>query len=504
MRIRVWPAVLVLVAGSAWITRIWLDDQNRQARVMGTIGTSILMLLALVLWLAFFSRLPRGRRFAAAGIVLAAMAAMAGMFRIRGVTGDLLPILEPRWASAGEAAPAPGTLAAPPAIEPAGGAYPQFLGPDRDATLEGPRLARDWSAHPPRRLWRQPVGEAWSGFAVTGALAITQEQHGREERVVAYDLATGRPVWSHADDARYSTVIAGTGPRATPTLTGGRAFTLGATGILNALDAATGQRLWSRDIVKDNEASMPEWGKACSPLVVDGRVIVSAGGANGRSLVAYDAASGERVWTAGTGRSSYSSPALMTLGGRPQVVILNSSSVAGHDPASGSLLWEQPFPGQQPNVAVPIPLAGDQVLVSAGYGIGSKAYRVAGNGPGLQATLVWESPRLKSKFANMIAHGGSVYGLDDGVLTCINPADGERRWKGGRYGHGQILLVGDLLIVQTEEGEIVLVEATPEAHREITRFAVLDGKTWNPPALAGRVLLVRNDREAAAYELPVE
>jgi outer membrane protein assembly factor BamB len=249
---------------------------------------------------------------------------------------------------------------------------------------------------------------------------------------------------------------------------------------------------------------MPEWGKACSPLVVDGRVIVSAGGANGRSLVAYDAASGERVWTAGTGRSSYSSPALMTLGGRPQVVILNSSSVAGHDPASGSLLWEQPFPGQQPNVAVPIPLAGDQVLVSAGYGIGSKAYRVAGNGPGLQATLVWESPRLKSKFANMIAHGGSVYGLDDGVLTCINPADGERRWKGGRYGHGQILLVGDLLIVQTEEGEIVLVEATPEAHREITRFAVLDGKTWNPPALAGRVLLVRNDREAAAYELPVE
>ena len=257
-------------------------------------------------------------------------------------------------------------------------------------------------------------------------------------------------------------------------------------------------------MVKDNEGSLPEWGKACSPLVVDGRVIVSAGGANGRSLVAYDEASGERVWVAGTGRSSYSSPALLMLAGRPQLVILNGDSVAGHDPAAGTLLWEQPFPGQQPNVAVPVALSADRCSSRSGYGIGSKVYRVAENGTALQATLVWESPRLKSKFANVIVHGGSVYGLDDGVLTCINPADGERRWKGGRYGHGQILRVGNLLVVQTEEGEIVLVEATPEAHRELTRFAALDGKTWNPPALAGRVLLVRNDREAAAYELPVE
>ena len=535
MKMRLWPALLILAAGGLWIAKIWLTGgEIRQAQVMGTIGTAALMLILLILWLAFLSRLPRRVRFGGAAAILVVLAALAGLFRIRGVTGDLLPILEPRWTREGPAAPGPGTLAPSPSpvaplpamvavaspaspaeataaapapvvpVEPAAdSSYPQFLGPARDGTLAGPRLARDWSAHPPRQLWRQPVGEGWSGFAVQGNVAITQEQHGGEERVVAYDVQTGRALWSHADNARYSNVIAGTGPRSTPTVGAGRVFTMGGTGILNALDLATGRRLWTHDVIKENEGNLPEWGKSCSPLVVDGRVIVSAGGA-GRSLVAYDAASGERVWAAGSDGASYSSPVLLTLGGRTQVVILNRSSVAGHDPATGALLWEQPFPSEQPNVASPIALPGDRLLVSAGYGIGSKLYRLAAGGSGLQATMGWESPRLKSKFANMVFRGGYVYGLDDGVLTCLDPTTGERRWKSGRYGHGQLLLVAGLLVVQTEEGEVVLIDPSPDAHRELTRFAVLSGKTWNPPALAGRRLLVRNDREAAAYELPSE
>ena len=144
------------------------------------------------------------------------------------------------------------------------------------------------------------------------------------------------------------------------------------------------------------------------------------------------------------------------------------------------------------------------MLVSVGYGVGSKAYRVSETGGVLSASLEWESPRLKSKFANLLLEDGFVYGLDDGVLTCLDPASGERRWKGGRHGHGQLLLVAGLLLVQTEEGELVLVDPSPDGYRELTRFAALDGKTWNPPALAGSLLVVRNDREAAAYELPVE
>jgi outer membrane protein assembly factor BamB len=194
----------------------------------------------------------------------------------------------------------------------------------------------------------------------------------------------------------------------------------------------------------------------------------------------------------------------VTLLGRPQVVIFNQGTIAGHDPATGRVLWEQAFPSEQPNVAQPLPLPGDRLLVSAGYGIGSKVFALASTEDGASAaSLVWESPRLKSKFANLVRHEGFVYGLDDGVLTCLDPSSGERRWKGGRYGHGQILLVAGLLLVQTEEGEVVLVEATPDAHRELTRFAALDGKTWNPPVLVGSRLLVRNDREAALYELPV-
>ena len=533
-RPRLWPAVLVLSLGTLFVLATWLTgDAIRQQRVLSTIVAVVLVLLALLVWLTLFSRLPRRLRLSAGALGLALVCLAAGLFRVRGVTGDLRPIVEPRFGRPAElpeppaarptsapvepvasAVPAPlsSPSAKPPAVtskEPAAvvrapePAYPQFLGPSRDATLAGPRLARDWTKHPPRPLWRQPVGEGWSGFAIASGVAVTQEQREGEERVVAYEPRTGKPLWSHGDEARYATVIAGVGPRATPTIDGDRVYTLGATGLLNALELRSGRRLWSRDVVRESGATLPDWGKSSSPLVVDGRVIVPGGGP-GRALVAFDAASGAPVWSAGDGGASYSSATLLTLAGRRQVVVLNARSVSGHDPATGAVLWEQPFPSGQPNVSMPVQLGPDRLLASVGYGVGSKAYRLAESGGALRATLEWESPRLKSKFANLIVRDGSVFGLDDGVLTCLDPATGERRWKSGRLGHGQLLLVAGLLLVQTEDGELVLVEPSPEAYRELARFAVLDGKTWNPPALAGALLVVRNDREAAAYELAVE
>jgi outer membrane protein assembly factor BamB len=520
----------MLAAAGLWLAYTWtLSDAIRQWRMVRTMSTLVLLGAGLTLWLAFLSRLPARVRWRGAAAVVLVALAFAALFRTRGVTGDLVPVLEPRWArpaalpSAASVANAPATapsalpderVAEAPVV--AGSApsapaadtssdWPQFQGPRRDASAPSPRLARDWSAHPPRLLWRQPIGEGWSGFAVSGGVAVTQEQRGSEERVVALDLASGRVLWAHADAARYETVIAGIGPRATPSLQDGRVFTQGATGVVNALDLLTGRRLWSHDVAADNPGSTPEWGRSGSPLVTGGRVIVSAGGGAGRSLVAYDARTGALLWSGGSDGVSYSSPVRLTLAGREQVVVLNRASVAAHDPETGAVLWEVPFPGGQANVALPVPLGPDRLMVSVGYGIGSKAYHVRPGGDGgLEAALLWETPRLKSKFANLVAHGGHVYGLDDGVLTCIDPATGERRWKGGRYGHGQLLLVGGLLLVQTEEGELVLVEPTAQEHRELARFAAFDGKTWNPPALAGRVLVVRNDREAAAYELPVE
>src|SRR5262245_5640826 len=186
-RPRFWPAIVVLAAGAAALAAIWLTgDTMRQVRMLRTLATASLMLVALILWLAFFSRLPRRLRLAAAGLTVAALAAFAGLFRIRGVSGDLVPILQPRWARARE--PRPATSAAVAPSEPPEttvDSYPQFLGPARDGTLSGPRLARDWSARPPRLLWRQPIGEGWSGFAVQGRVAVTQEQDGALERVLA-------------------------------------------------------------------------------------------------------------------------------------------------------------------------------------------------------------------------------------------------------------------------------------------------------------------------------
>jgi outer membrane protein assembly factor BamB len=316
-------------------------------------------------------------------------------------------------------------------------------------------------------------------------------------------LSDGTPKWAHGDDAHYVSTVAGEGPRATPTISRGRVFTLGSTGVLNALALETGRVLWTRNVTTDNDAPQPEWGRSSSPLAVDDLIVVAAGGSNGRSLVAYHRDTGTPVWQSGDGPISYSSPHLATLAGVRQILMLNHATVAGHDPATGRVLWQHAWPREQPSVAQPLQLSGDRVLFSAGYGIGSRVLQISADDRGdLRATLVWESTRMKAKFTNLVARDGFVYGLDDGVLVCLDPATGERRWKSGRYGHGQVILAGDVLLVQTEEGELVLVEPRPDEHRELARFAVFGQKTWNPPALAGRYLLMRNDAEAVLIELP--
>jgi outer membrane protein assembly factor BamB len=531
-RPRLWPAIAIVSAAALALGWVWLSggEQTGQDRTMRTVPIVFGAIVLLIVWFTLLSRLPRAIRIRAAIVGAALLTLAAGAVRIRGVTGDLVPILEWRWADRpvpslenlpppAEPAPAKETASSTPAIETAtapkpavdpaasfaGVEYPQYLGVNRDAVVPGARVARDWSAHPPRLVWRRRVGAGWSGFAVKDAIAVTQEQRGEKEMIVAYNLADGSPKWAHGDAAHYDTTVAGEGPRATPTISRGRVFTLGSTGILNALDLATGRSLWRRTIGPDNDAPEPDWGRSSSPLAVDDLIVVSAGGSNGRSLVAYQRDTGEPVWRAGDDAASYSSPHLATLAGVRQILILNQSTVFSHDPSTGRVLWQHAWPRMQPSVAQPLLLPNDRVLFSAGYGIGSRMLQIARDDRGeLQATMLWESTRLKAKFTNLVVHGGFVYGLDDGVLVCLDPATGERRWKGGRYGHGQVILAGDRLLVQSEEGELVLVEPNPQEHRELARVTMFTQKTWNPPALAGRYLLVRNDVEAALFELAVE
>jgi outer membrane protein assembly factor BamB len=354
-------------------------------------------------------------------------------------------------------------------------------------------------------MWRQPIGAGWSAFAVSGNFAVTQEQRGSIEMVVAYDLKSGLVKWSHSDSNSYESPITGNGPRATPTIAGDRVYTLGGTGMLNCLDLTTGKRIWSKDIIHDNGSNINGWGMSGSPLLLDSLVVVSAGGRDGNSLVAYHQDTGARIWSGGNDRAAYSSPLVATIAGVRQILIFNQNNIAAHDPATGQILWQQAWPGGSECVAQPLPLPGDRVFVSSGYGIGCKLFQIQrGENGALHASLIWETNRLKAKFTNVVHRDGYIYGLDDGILVGLDLANGERKWKAGRYGHGQMIGVDDLLLIQAESGDVVLAEVNPQAHVELARLAALNSKTWNNPALAGRYLLVRNDREAACYELPLE
>ncbi len=506
-RVRWWIAVPILLAAAGAL--LWngfvRDAAARQERVLAAgliLGAG---LLALFLWALLLS----GFRWRVRGWILLGCAAGLGLpallFEVRGVTGDLVPVLGWRLAREG---PGPGET--PPSTAEAGPEhpapfwrdYPRFLGPACEAVVEDVTLAQSWESEEPRELWRRRVGPAWSGFAVAGGFAVTQEQRGEREAVVAYGTLDGRMRWVHEAAARFENDLAGIGPRATPTIAGGRVFALGATGLLCCLELETGAPVWSVDVVASNGGEVPTWGCSSSPLVHEGRVIVAPGSVAGRCLVAYDAASGARLWLGGHDRAAYASPELRVLGGVAQVLTLNAGSVSALDPADGRLLWEAPWDHPNPNVSQPLVLPGERVLVSSGYGAGCALLRVERGADGAwAATTEWRTLALKSKLSTLTQREGCVFGFDDGILACVDATTGRRRWKGGRYGHGQLLLVGDVLLVTSEEGELVLVAASIEEHRELARFPALSGKTWNTAALAAPLLLVRNDREAACYRL---
>ena len=496
--------IVILIAGVVAYAAMWFIPVRSQQHFNLNVARVVLFTFAaLLIWLLAFSRLRWRVRWAVLGCGVAGIGVLAAFFRIHGVDGNLVPILEFRWARRELAVPATAPTNAPASVVAGAADFPQFLGPARNGTLVGPRLVANWMAQPPTLQWRQPVGAAWSGFVVAGSFAITQEQRGENETVVAYDLATGRALWSHSDPVRYFTTLAGEGPRATPTVVGQRVFVQGATGWLNCLDLATGRAVWVKDILKENGGSVPDWGFSSSPLVVDDLVVVNPGGGNNRSLVAYRVEDGAVRWAAGKRGESYSSPLAATIAGTRQVLIF-ASALVGHDATTGEVLWEYRWPGGHPHVAMPLRVSETDWILSSGYGTGSGRLSVSRDSSGKwSARQVWRTNRLKAKFTNLVLHRGHVYGLDDGILGCLDTETGDLKWKDGKYGHGQVLLVGELLLVMAESGEVAMIDPRPDGLRELTRFTALTGKTWNPPALAGEYLLVRNDKEAACFRLPV-
>ena len=388
---------------------------------------------------------------------------------------------------------APSTPSAP---ERAHAEWPGFRGPRRDGIVHGVRIKTDWSGSPPAQIWRRPIGPGWSSFAVAGDLLYTQEQRGDDEVVACYKASTGQPVWSHRDKARFFESNAGAGPRGTPTLSNNRVYSFGATGILNALDAANGSVVWTRDVASETGQKIPFWGFSSSPLMIGDVVVIAASG----RLAAYDAANGTRRWLGPTTGGSYSSPHLVTIDGVQQILFMSGSGVISVSPSDGKQIWEHQWAGNsivQPAVTT----EGDVLITSQENGTRSIAVTHASGAWSVKEK--WTSNGLKPYFNDFVIHKGHAFGFDGRILSCIDLKDGQRKWKGGRYGNGQLVLLPDqdLLLVLSEDGELALVGATPDQFTELAKVTGIQGKTWNHPVLVGDLLLVRNAEEMAAFRL---
>lgn len=484
-----------------------------------------LLCLAFLAWAAVSRRMGTKTRLPALAAVVIVVSSGWLLLRTNGITSAGSESFEWRWSETAEerllasAGPLPSAPAAPvnpsppeptpaePAPEPVDAPapaaavepeWPGFRGPERNGVASGEGIRTDWATSPPRELWKRAVGPGWSSIAVAGDLFYTQEQRGEEEVVACYRVSTGEPVWRHADATRFWEANAGAGPRGTPTLSGGRAYALGATGILNALDAESGALLWSRNAAEDAGKSVPTWGFSGSPLVVGRTVIVAMAG----KAAAYDAATGKPKWLGPDGGSGYSSPHPAVFDGVEQVLLLGKAGAVALNPADGAVYWEHPWE-LNTRIVQPAVLDGAGLLMSGGESSGIRRLAVERTADGWAAEEVWTSFRLKPYFNDFVVHKGHAYGFDGRILACIDIETGERQWKGGRYGQGQLLLLADrdLLLVLSEEGELALVSATAEAFSEVARTPALEGKTWNHPVLVGNTLLVRNDREMAAFGL---
>jgi outer membrane protein assembly factor BamB len=403
------------------------------------------------------------------------------------------------------AVPAAASVPATPptkARDPGGVYWTDFRGPQRDGHYRERTIRTDWPAGGLKPVWKQPLGGGYASFVVAGGRAFTIEQRGPQEVVAAYDVATGRELWANGWNAEFREMMGGDGPRATPTWADGRVYGLGAQGELRSIDDATGRTVWRTNILDDTGAKNLQWGMAASPLIVDNTVVVLPGGSGSQSIVAYNREAGTRAWSAEGDQQAYSSPMLVTLAGVRQILVFSASRLIGVSPNGGKVLWSYPWKTQfDINASQPLIVGDNRVFVSTGYGTGAAVIELTATGETLSPREVWRNIRMKNQFSSSVLLDGHIYGLDEAILACIDASTGDLKWKGGRYGYGQVMLAGGHLIVLTEGGDIALVRATPERHDERVRFSALEGKTWNHPAMADGYLLVRNLAEMAAFDL---
>jgi outer membrane protein assembly factor BamB len=527
---KLFPLLVLFLATAVFLTAHYWPDTNVSSSNLSLIemGTIIVTVVLLISWLA---RVPGLRKRNVWLTFFASVAVLVATFKPISMSGRFFPMFGFRtWFQnlflggshdvlLAKQRAAQGRAERPALLTPNPTDMVEYRGRDRAGIITGPALARDWKAHPPREIWRQLVGGGYASFVTANGCLITIEQRGAEEVVACYEATSGLEIWTASWTAKFSETAGGDGPRATPTLAHGNVYAYGATGRLVCLNGSDGKEQWAVDTLVNNKNQ--RWGMSGSPLVVGDLVIVNPGcqteESRGRGLLAYDCATGQERWAAGNYPGSYSSPQWSKLHGVEQILIFDGHGLAGHAVADGKQLWRFEFKTQfEINVAQPIIVSDDTVCIGAGYNHGGALVRVTKAGDSWKAEQVWASKNtvMRWKFASAVRRastdGDYVYGLNDGLLECVNLKTGKPMWKDERrakreegYGHGQLLLCDDLIIVLTEYGELVLVEATPERFNELGRIQALHkgAKTWSVPVLVDGKIYVRNEEEMACYDL---
>ncbi|GAB4153151.1 MAG: PQQ-like beta-propeller repeat protein [Planctomycetaceae bacterium] len=389
--------------------------------------------------------------------------------------------------------------------------WPQFLGPHRNGVSSETGLIDSFPESGPKLLWRVPGGVGMSGVAISDEKIVTLVQNAGKQWAIALNAANGKTLWKTAIAPAYRNSM-GDGPRATPCIDGASVYVFTGEGILAALNLKNGTIIWSHNPLKELGGSIADYGMACSPMVVGNLVIVTPG-ARQAAIVAYDKSTGKLAWKSGTDTAGYSSPALLKVGGKQQIVAFTGKAVAGLAPKTGKLLWRFPYiTDYDCNIATPIAVNGN-VFISSGENHGSALLALTPSGNGFDVKTIWTSNGggsvMRNEWQTSILKGDYLYGMDNvggaGPVTnlnCVEAKTGKKIWSKRRFGKGNLIAADGKLFIVTMKGELVLVRMTPKGFEEISRSRQnLFGPTRQAPALLNGRLYVRDGKEILCFDV---
>ena len=380
--------------------------------------------------------------------------------------------------------------------------WPQWRGPNRDGISTDTGLLQAWPNGGPRQIWKaQGLGEGYSSFAVVGNRLYTQGQQAKTEFVLAIDTATGKPLWKTATSRRADN-DKGNGPRGTPTVDGNRLYAIAAEGVLVCLDADTGKQIWSADFARNFGGRNPRWLYSESPLIEGDYVIVAPGG-SGAAIVALNKNTGAVVWKTQSDAAGYSSVVPFDAGGVRGLTVLTAQAAVGVNAKNGALLWRyDKVANRVANIATPIVSRG-HVFVSTDYGTGCALLKLTAEGGSVRASEVYFNRQMRNHYTTSVLVGDTLYGFSSEILTAMDFMTGALKWRDRSVGKGNCIYADQRLYCMGENGTVGLIEPSPAAYKEVSRFHIPSGAfpTWTPPVVADGRLYLREQDTLYAFDI---